>query len=60
MAVANWPLDPFSLPNCFRLQAHKLSVSVKQFFFRQLTGVHFEIYAPTLNKERLYPSLCRW
>jgi hypothetical protein len=39
------------------LKGSATSLSVKQFFFRQLTGVHFGIYGLTLNKERLYPYL---
>jgi hypothetical protein len=30
---------------------------VKEYFFRQLSGVRFGLYALTLNKDRLYPEL---
>jgi len=33
------------------------SLEIKEYFFRQVTGAHFGIYAVTLNKERLYPQL---
>lgn len=39
------------------LKGNATSLRVKEYFFRQVTGVHFGIYALTLNKERLYPEL---
>jgi hypothetical protein len=39
------------------LKGNATSLRVKEYFFRQITGVHFGIYALTLNKERLYPEL---
>jgi hypothetical protein len=39
------------------LKGNATSLRVKEYFFRQVTGIHFGIYALTLNKERLYPEL---
>lgn len=39
------------------LKGNATSLRVKEYFFRQVTGVHFGVYALTLNKERLYPEL---
>jgi hypothetical protein len=33
------------------------SIQVKRYFFRQVTGVHFGVYALTLNKACVYPYL---
>jgi hypothetical protein len=39
------------------LKANATSFEVKEYFFRQLSGVRFGLYALTLNKDRLYPEL---
>jgi hypothetical protein len=39
------------------LKANATTLAVKEYFFRQLTGVRFGLYALTLNKDRLYPDL---
>ena len=39
------------------LKGTRTSLEVKEYFFNQLTGVHFGIYALTLNKKRLYAEL---
>ncbi|MEW6262162.1 MAG: DUF3800 domain-containing protein [Thermodesulfobacteriota bacterium] len=39
------------------LKGSRTSLEVKRYFFRQLSGVRFGIYALTLNKSRLYPEL---
>ncbi|MBW2617805.1 MAG: DUF3800 domain-containing protein [Deltaproteobacteria bacterium] len=41
------------------LKGSQTNQAVKDYFFRQLSGVHFGIYALTLNKNRLYPELQR-
>ena len=41
------------------LKANATTFAVKEYFFRQLTGVRFGLYALTLNKDRLYPELQR-
>lgn len=39
------------------LKGSGTSLDVKKYFFRQVSGIRFAIYALTLNKERLYPEL---
>jgi hypothetical protein len=41
------------------IKATATSFAVKEYFFSQLTGVRFGLYALTLNKDRLYPELQR-
>jgi hypothetical protein len=40
-------------------KANATTFAVQEYFFRQLTGVRFGLYALTLNKDRLYPELQR-
>jgi hypothetical protein len=39
------------------LKGNATNLNIKEYFFRQVAGVHFGIYALTLNKERLFPEL---
>ena len=39
------------------LKGNTTTLEVKEYFFRQLSGVRFGLYALTLNKERLYAEL---
>lgn len=39
------------------LKGTRTSPAVKEYFYRQIAGIHFGIYALTLNKERVYPEL---
>jgi len=39
------------------LKGNTTTFEVKEYFFRQLSGVRFGLYALTLNKERLYAEL---
>lgn len=39
------------------LKGSRTSLSLKKYFFRQVSGIRFAIYSVTLNKRRLYPEL---
>jgi hypothetical protein len=39
------------------IKGSRTVIGVKEYFFRMVTGIHFGIYALTLNKERLFPHL---
>ena len=39
------------------LKGSRTSLEVKEYFFRQVSGIRFAIYSLTLNKRRLYPEL---
>ncbi len=39
------------------LKGSRTSFKVKEYFFRQVSGIRFAIYSLTLNKRRLYPEL---
>ena len=39
------------------IKANATNFEVKEYFFRQLSGVRFGLFALTLNKDRLYPEL---
>jgi hypothetical protein len=41
------------------IKGNATSFEVKEYFFRQLSGVRFGLYTLTLNKDRLYPELQR-
>jgi hypothetical protein len=39
------------------LKGSKVSLAVKEYFFRQVSGLRFAVYSLTLNKQRLSPEL---
>ncbi len=41
------------------LKGAKDSITVKEYLYQQLSTVHFELYALTLNKRRVYDSLAK-
>ena len=47
------------LKNLFELKGSNTSLDVKKYFYRNLAGVDFILYALTLDKRRLYPHLCK-
>lgn len=41
------------------LKGRSTTLEVKQYFYKQVKGINFEIYAMTLNKRRVYERLTR-
>ena len=41
------------------LKGHKTSLEVKEYFYRQVRDLKFELYSLTLNKRRLYEKLTK-